>query len=578
VEHLNLPEDAGDIGWHASLGRRSFIAGAIGAVAGATVLSRSVGAAEPEASHLVPMAPVRVCDTRARFGFRRLSGTTIRVPLAGVKGVPKNAVAVVMTLTGVNLSGGNWLSVYPAGTAWPGTSSSNSEYYGQAIANLATVKLGRAGGDATGAVDIRSLGPSHVIVDVVGYYLAASGPVSAGRFEAIEPFRVVDTRPRRPRAGSTVAVNLAGLLPANLDVQAVVANITAVDTAAGGFFTTYPLGQKRPTASSLNYAAGEVRAGATVAKLGVSGSQVGFNVYTMSAAHVVVDITGLITGPKAPSSDQGLFVPINPTRLLDTRLRGRREWPGGTATFTLPASIAGKARAVAMNLTATATMGPGYFTTYAAQTPRRVVSSLNAIRAGQTVANHVFSNASTAGVSCFSQSGAHIIADVTGWYTGAPQRTTIKPVVDAPPPGGPLPWVVQVPRFGLNQWVFDGDAKRTVDSGHSWHWTGTGLAGQGGNIVLFGHRTEAGGPYRNQHHLRSGDLLHLFTSDGRRYNYQMVAEYITSKYSNDILAACRRVRGETVSLVSCSRTDRLPTSLQYRLVSTFKLVGWDDLG
>jgi len=579
VDELTDPDETNQVRTlPGSLGRRAFIAGSAGAIAGATVLSRSVGAVEPGASYLVPMAPVRVCDTRTPFGSRRLSPTTIRVPVAGVRGVPKDAVAVVMTVTGVNLSGGNWLSVYPAGTAWPGTSSSNSEYRGQAIANLVTVKLGRAGGDATGAVDIRSLGPTHVVVDVVGYYLSATGPVSAGRFEAIDPFRVVDTRPRRPWAGATIPVNLNGLLPSHLDVQAVVANITAVDTAGGGFFTVYPFGQKRPTASSLNYAGGEVRAGATVAKLGVSGSQVGFNVYTMSAAHVVVDIAGFITGPKAPSSDKGLFVPIDPRRLLDTRLRRRREWPGGTATFALPSTMAAKARTVAMNLTVTSAIGPGYFTAYAAQTPRRVVSSLNAIRAGQTVANHTFTNVSTAGVSCFTQSGAHIVADVTGWYTGGPRAITTGPVVDPPPPGGPLPWVVQVPRFGLNQWVLGGDANRVVDSGRTWHWTGTGLAGQRSSIVLFGHRTEAGGAYRYQHYLRGGDLLHLYTSDGRRYNYQMVAERITSKYSNDILAACRSVPGETVSLVSCSKSNRLPTSLQYRLVSTFRLLGWDDLG
>jgi len=231
-----------------------------------------------------------------------------------------------------------------------------------------------------------------------------------------------------------------------------------------------------------------------------------------------------------------------------------------------------------MNLAVTSTIKPGFFTVYAARTPRRVVSSLNAIRPGQTVANHAFSKVSTAGVSCFSQNGAHVIADVTGWYTGGAAPATTAAPVDPPPPGGPIPWMVTCPRFGLNQWVFDGDADRIVDAGHTWHWTGTGLAGQGGNIVLFGHRTEAGGPYRYQHHLRSGDLLHLHTSDARRYTYRMVAEYITSKYSNDILRACRRISGETVSLVSCTKTNRQPTNLQYRLVSTFQLIGWDDLG
>jgi LPXTG-site transpeptidase (sortase) family protein len=145
-------------------------------------------------------------------------------------------------------------------------------------------------------------------------------------------------------------------------------------------------------------------------------------------------------------------------------------------------------------------------------------------------------------------------------------------------PGGPIPWILQVPRIGLVHGVSDGDPKRTVDGGKTWHWSGTGLVGQGTAAVLFGHRTEFGGPYRNQHYLRSGDELYIHTSDQRRYTYRMVAEYITSKHPWDILAASRRVGGDTVSLVSCSRTDRLPSSLEYRLVSTFSLVRWDDLG
>lgn len=275
----------------------------------------------------------------------------------------------------------------------------------------------------------------------------------------------------------------------------------------------------------------------------------------MTGSHLVVDILGYITGPSAGSSSSGLFVPIDPQRLLDTRSRGRRVWPGGTVAFGLPADIAGRARAVAVNLTVSSSIGPGYFTPYAAQTPRRFVSALNVVRSGQTIANHTFSKVSTAGVACFSQSRAHIIADVAGWYTGGPAPATVPP-----------------------SFVFDGDANQVVDSGHTWHWNGTGLVGQGANTVLFGHRTEAGGPYRNQHDLRAGDELIVVTSDQRRYRYQLVAEYITSKYSSDILGATRRIGGETVSLVACSKTNRLPTSLEYRLISTFSLVGWDDLG
>ncbi len=558
-------------------GRRAFIAGSAAAVAGATLFAGSghpVEAAglEPGSSCFVPVDPQRFCDTRRGFGFQRLNGTTIRVPIGGVRSVPKGAVAVALTLTGVNLSGGNWLSAYPAGTAWPGTSSSNSEYYSQAVANLVTVKLG-----VGGAVDVRSLAASHVVVDVSGYYVPASGPVAAGRLETFDPFRIMDTRTTgKPRAGQTVPVNLNGRVPA--DALAVVANVTAVDTEGGGFVTAYPLGQRLPLASNLNYGPGEVRASAVMVKLGAASGKIGFNLYTMTRSHLVVDILGYITGPSSTSSTDGMFIPIDPQRLLDTRKRGRRVWPGGTATFGLPRGMAQRARAVAMNLTVTSSIGPGYFTPYAAQTPRRVVSALNVVRPGQTIANHTFSKVSSAGVACFSQSGAHIIADVTGWYTGGAVPATVRPPVDPAPPGGPIPWIVQIPRLGVTQWVFDGDANRIVDAGHTWHWSGTGLVGQGGNCVLFGHRTEHGGPYRNQHYLRAGDELTVLTSDQRRYRYRMVAEAVTSKYSNDILGATRRIRGETISLVACSRTDRLPTSLSYRLVTTFSLVGWDDLG
>jgi hypothetical protein len=554
--------------------RRAFIVGGAAVIAGATLAAGSTRPVQAAGgtSYFVPVEPERFCDTREGFGFSSLGGTTIRVPIGGIRSVPANAVAVALTLTGVNLTDGNWLSAYPAGTAWPGTSSSNSEYFGQAIANLVTVKLG-----AGGAIDVRSLGPSHVIVDVSGYYVPAPGPVAAGRLVTFDPFRIMDTRETgKLAAGQSVAVNLNGRLRA--DTLAVVANVTAVETEGGGFVTAYPLGTRLPLASNLNYGPDEIRASAVMVKLGTVPGMVGFTLYTMTRCHLVVDILGYITGPSETPSGDGLFVPIDPQRLLDTRNRGMRVWPGGTVAFGLPAGIAGQARAVAMNLTATSSIGPGYFTPYAAQTPRRLFSTLNVVRAGQTVANHTFSKVSTAGVACFSQSGAHVVADVTGWYTGGPIPATVAPPVDPPPPGGPIPWIVQIPRLGLSQWVFDGDANRIVDSGHTWHWTGTGLVGQGSNSVLFGHRTEAGGPYRYQHNLRAGDELIVYTSDQRRYTYRMVAEYITSKYADDILAATRRVGGETVSIVACTKTNRLPTSLEYRLISTFSLVGWQDLG
>jgi sortase (surface protein transpeptidase) len=181
-------------------------------------------------------------------------------------------------------------------------------------------------------------------------------------------------------------------------------------------------------------------------------------------------------------------------------------------------------------------------------------------------------------VAIYSFKGGHVICDVTGWFTGSPGRVTTGVPVDPPPPPGPLPWSLDVPKMGLRNGVYAGSSGPIVNAGNSWHWTGTGLVGQGAHTAVFGHRTDARGPYYWQHNLRAGDLLYVVTADNRRYTYRMTAEYITSKYSSQILAATRQVGGETFSLVACSKTNRLPTDLKYRIVSTFHLVEWVDLG
>lgn len=566
-----------------SLGRRALLAGAFGAIAGATVfrahdLVAFAAGVEPGASFFQPVDPARLCDTRPRpgapsgFGYERLNANTIRVQIAGQGGSPPDAVAAVLTVTGVMPRVWNYLSVYPSGGSPPNASSVNLAAHDFAVANLVTVKLGPGG-----AVDIFQYSPCDVVVDVAGVYRPTSVPVEAGRMIALNSaVRPLDTRRTgKPGPGGVVQVNLNGIVPAN--AVAIVANLTSTEATSGGYVTAYPRGTAQPATSSLNVNAGQTRAVGIMTKLGTSGGIIGIDVYTERGTHLLLDVAGYITGVGDGPSGVGLFVPIEPTRLLDTRQTHERLWNGWTKAFSLPAPIESRAQAVAMNLTVTqtATSG-GYFTLHAAQTPRREVSNLNA-EPNETVANHAITRISRAGVACYSYGSAHIICDVFGWFTGSPAAVTTAPPFNPPPPGGLLPWIVQIPRLGLSRWVYDGDPNRIVDAGHTWHWTGTGLVGQGVSVVLFGHRTEHGGPYRYQHNLRGGDLLHITTSDGRRYNYQMAAEYLSTKYPNDILAKTRLVGGETVSLVSCTKLNRLPTDVNYRLISTFRLINWDDL-
>ena len=561
-------------------GRRAFLAGTAGAIAGATLLSGTAQAVEPGASFFEVVEQRRLCDTRSRpgapagFGYQRLGDKWIRVGITDQPGVPTDAVAAVLSVTAVSRGAGwNFVTVFPAGEPMPDTSSLNMSAFDGAVANLATIKLGG------GAVDLISFVGCDLIVDLIGVYRPTASPVAAGRLVAFpSAVRALDTRPGpQPGVGSISRVNLNGLVPS--DATAVVGTLTAVTAATPGFVTAFPRGAGVPDTSNLNVGTGETRAVGVVTKLGTQGGAIGVDLYNFCGAHLLFDVVGYMTGPAENGvSADGLFVPITPIRLLDTRRDKMRSWHGGTRQFALPAPINTRAQAVAMNLTVASTVDAGFFTLYAAQTVRREVSNLNVTGSGQTVANHAICRISNVGVACFSYGAAHIICDVTGWFTGRPESATTAPPIDPAPPGGPTPWIVQIPRLGLTHHVFDGDANRTVNSGNTWHWTGTGLVGQGGNIVLFGHRTEAGGPYRYQHLIRGGDELYLYSSDQRRYTYRMVGEFITSKYANDILGATRRIGGETVSVVACSKTNRLPTSLEYRLITTFSLVRWEDLG
>ena len=562
-----------------SFGRRAFIAGAAGAVAGATLLSGAAHAVEPGASFFQVVEQRRLCDTRNRpgapagFGYQRLGDKWIRVGITSQPGVPPDAVAAVLSVTAVSRGAGwNFVTVFPAGEPMPDTSSLNMSVSDGAVANLVTIKLGGGG------VDLISFVGCDLIVDLIGVYRPTTTRVDSGRLVAFpSAFRALDTRSGpQPGIGSISRVNLNGLVPG--DATAVVGTLTAVTASTSGYVTAYPRGSGVPDTSNLNVGAGETRAVGVITRLGSDGSGLGVDLYNFCGSHLLFDVVGYMTGPSNGSSSDGLFVPITPTRMLDSRRDKMRSWHGGTKQFSLPAPINTRAQAVAMNLTVSNTVDAGFFTLYAAQTPRREVSNLNVTASGQTVANHAICRISNAGVACFSYGAAHIICDVMGWYTGRPETATVGPAVSPSPPGGPIPWVVEIPRLGLSHWVVDGNAEQTVDSGKTWHWTGTGLVGQGGNSVLFGHRTEAGGPYRNQHLIRGGDELFISTSDQRRYTYSKVGEYITSKYANDILGATRRIGGETVSLVTCSNSNRMSTSLEYRLITTFSFVRWDDIG
>ena len=573
------------------IGRRRFLQGVGATVAAAAVttgLDAGVAhAAVPAgAGQFVALPTVtRVLDTRTTdHPYQRLHPNAVRVALAGQYGIPANASAVVGTLTAVNLAGGNWVTALPAGTSAEDLVAQNRLVtvlnlgaFGQAAANLTQVKL------ASGALDIVSLTTCELVLDIVGYYAPVAAAVRAGRYVGLtQARRAVDTRDSfgRVASGTVLVVDMTAFVPA--DASSVVVNLTATQTTGAGFFTAYPsTATSVPRASTLNVnGADETRAAAAIVPIstGPDGRR-SINVFVLESAAILVDVTGYFTGAASALSEDGLFVPVDPVRILDTRDPGQigRLWSGWTVEGAVPGDGAA-AGSIVVNLTAVSTRSGGFLRMSQARVAPPNTSNVNFSGPGEVVPNHAISPV-TAGVGyqVFAAGGAHVLVDYMGYYTGNPAAAqTPPPTNPAPPPIGPE-WLLEVPRLGLRSRVLAGNADRITNAGHSWHWTGTGYLGQEAHVAAFAHRTSAGGPYRNIHFLGAGDQLILTAADSRQYTYEVVRRDLTNSRVENILAATRFHPGTTFSLIACTRPDFTPTSTAWRIVVTAQLIGWREL-
>jgi hypothetical protein len=229
--------------------------------------SDSAGVVAGSGSRLEPVTPQRIQETREpHVGVPRAgllpAGTTTRLQVGGAfkdrTGTTVSALTgVVFNLTGVDASSAGFVTAYPSGEGRPNASNLNM-IPGVAKPNLVMVKVG-----ADGAIDLFNQSPTNLIVDVVGYYRnKVDSSTYAGRVVPLSaPYRAFDTRGSGTRIGPdqidtwdfTPMVNSlqAGGAPAG-NVGGIIANFTATQETTDGYFTVYPAGEGRPTASNLN--------------------------------------------------------------------------------------------------------------------------------------------------------------------------------------------------------------------------------------------------------------------------------------------------------------------------------------
>jgi hypothetical protein len=512
--------------------------------------------------------PSRLADTRpdqGAFGFTRISPNIIRVQVTGIGGVPPDAVAAVLNITGVNARAAGFVTVYPAGGGVPTASNVNFDHVGQVMANMVTVKLG-----VGGAVDVYTSTPMDLIIDVSGAYARVDKAVAAGRLVTFADgaHRVLDTRTGNVALtrSETRTVDVASSgVPA--DATAVVVNLTTTEGGTG-FWTAFPVGQDLPNVSNINIdIPGQTRAGQAIVLL--SGGQRAFNVFSLGGGQLIVDVAGYFTGAAAaggPSAD-GLFYPADPIRLLDSRQSyALPPWAGSTLEFAVGGP--GQVSAVALNVTGTESMRGGFVTGFPSGVVRPNASNLNFDTFDQTVANHAIVRVSTRGASVFTSSGVQMIADLAGWYLGSPSAALAPPPVN--PVFGPATAAeLAAGSIGMSVPVGTGaNLDAVANLGIAATWNGAAQLGVPGNIVLFGHRTTHGAPFRFIDIVPLGGIVSLAGDDGHSYNYLVVRQDVTAPSFAIINAIGTSSGPATVQLVACTP----PGSVRFRVVTTARLI------
>ena len=146
------------------------------------------------------------------------------------------------------------------------------------------------------------------------------GTTAGRRFHGIVPTRILDSRGalggwngQRLDAVAQRSLTVTGQ-PAGIPAtaSAVVMNVTATDSTIASFVGVWPAGTQRPTASNVNFAAGQTVPNLVTARVGTNGQVVFGNAH--GDAHVVADVVGYFDDGTGPGE---LYNGITPQRILD---------------------------------------------------------------------------------------------------------------------------------------------------------------------------------------------------------------------------------------------------------------------
>ena len=126
---------------------------------------------------------------------------------------------------------------------------------------------------------------------------------------------------------------------------------------------------------------------------------------------------------------------------------------------------------------------------------------------------------------------------------------------------------IAIPRLGIEEALHVGMTLTAINRGPSM-WPGTALPGGVGNLVVAGHRTTYGGPFRDLDALAEGDPV-VFTTDEGTFTYEVIGTRIVEP---EALGIANQSNYSTATLFACHP----PGSAAQRIVVDLQLL--DDDG
>jgi len=325
----------------------------------------------------VAVAPTRLIDTRTGVGTGGRSGksssvTTSIVGLTG--GMPAGLVkAVALNVTIAEATQAGYLTVSAAGTRPVDVSQ-----IAFVSATASSLIVTRANPEGLIELRLSDGASSHLIVDLLGYFVADRSPQNLSIVPEAQPVALADSRAGAPvAAGKTLDLTLAA------PQSGAILGITATGAQGAGYLTVYG-GARRPDTSAVNFAVGH---DATAVSIVATSADRAVHIYNGSSAgvHIVVfQIARLVAGAPADGlalniegtvAQDGRSAPF-PFRTVDTR--GSFTCPtnpgGGVSSVS---SIFPKAKALLVSITVVNPSVASYLIAYTGSAQPPSVATLN---------------------------------------------------------------------------------------------------------------------------------------------------------------------------------------------------------